>query len=120
MQESGGVVMKYPCVVPKAVCKTPIHIEIDQEGISENGEPLNAVIVDTECNYQDKAKTILTKEKKEVVITGCALMPGDIAPELPTISGGTVTIFGEQRKIAVGMKARNLDGTVNYTRLDLE
>ena len=112
--------MKFPCVVPKAVCKTPIRIEIEQEGISEDGEPLSAVMVDTLCNYQDRAKKILTAEKKEVIITGCALIPGDIAPELPTISGGTVTIFGEQRRIATGMKARNIDGTVNYTRLDLE
>lgn len=112
--------MKYPCVVPKSVCKTPIHIEIEQEGISVYGEPLETLSVDTVCNYQDKAKTILTKEKKEVVITGCALMPGDIAPDLPTISSGTATIFGEQRRIAVGTKARNPDGTVNYTRLDLE
>jgi hypothetical protein len=112
--------MKYPCVVPKSVCKTPVRIEIEQEGISVYGEPLAAVSVDTKCNYQDKAKTILTKEKKEVVITGCVLIPGDLAPELPTISGGTVIIFGEQRRIATGTKARNPDGTVNYTRLDLE
>lgn len=112
--------MKYPNVIPKSVCKTPIHIEIEQEGISEDGEPLEALSVDTKCNYQDKAKTILTKEKKKVVITGCALMPGDIAPDLPTIPGGTVIVFGEQRRIAVGTKARNPDGTVNYTRLDLE
>lgn len=112
--------MKFPCVVPKAVCKTPIHIEIDQEGISEDGETLTGAVIDTKCNYQDKAKTVLTKEKKEVIITGCALMPGDIAPELATISGGTVTIFGEKRRIATGIKARNIDGTVNYTELDLE
>lgn len=112
--------MGYPCVVPKAVCKTPIHIEIEQEGISVYGEPLEPVVVDCYCNYQDKAKTILTPEKKEVLITGTALMPGDIAPELATISGGTVTIFGRERRIATGMKARNIDGTVNYTRLDLE
>lgn len=112
--------MKYPCLIPKTACKTPIHIEIDREGISVYGEPLESVVVDGKCNYQDKAKTIFTKEKKEVIITGCALMPGDIAPELATISSGTVTIFGEKRRIATGVKARNIDGTVNYTRLDLE
>lgn len=120
LQKSGGVSMRYPCVVPKVVCKTPIHIEIEQEGISEEGEPLSAVSIDTTCNYQDKAKTILTPEKKEVIITGCALIPGDIASKFPTISGGTVTIFEEKRRIAIGTKARNPDGTVNYTRLDLE
>lgn len=112
--------MKFPCVVPKAVCKTPIHIEIEQEGTSVYGEPLETIVVDCCCNYQDKAKTVLTKEKKEVIITGCAYMPGDIVPELATISGGTVTLFDKKRRIATGIKARNPDGTINYTRLDLE
>ncbi len=44
---------------------------------------------DLMCNFQDKAKTILTAEKKLVQITGTALFPGDIAPDLPSLSGGT-------------------------------
>lgn len=112
--------MKYPCLVQKNVCRTPIHVEINQEGISEDGEPLKALEIDTLCNYQDKAKTILTDDKKTVVITGCAYFRGDIAPDLPVISGGTATLFGVTRRIYTGEKARNPDGTVNYTRLDLE
>ena len=50
-------------------------------------------------------------------ITGSALFPGDICPELPVISGGTVTIFGVKRKIQEARKARNPDGTVNYTEV---
>ena len=75
--------------------------------------------MDLKCNFQDRAKTILTTEKKLVQITGTALFPGDIAPDFPTLSGGTVTVFGEERRIEQGMKARNLDGTVNYCQLEV-
>ena len=61
----------------------------------------------------------LTTEKKLVQITGTALFPGDIAPDFPTLSGGTVIIFGEERRIEQGMKARNPDGTVNYCQLEV-
>ena len=117
--ELGGVLMKYPCLVDKRFCKTPIHAEITPEGVNKYGEPFEATVIDTKCNYQDAAKTVLTSEKVLVQLTGIALFPGDIAPELPTISGGTAMIFGEERTIAQGMKARNPDGTVNYSKLEL-
>jgi hypothetical protein len=69
------------------------------------------------CNYQDKARTVLTEEKKLVEITGAALFPGDICPDLPVISGGSAEIFGMKRRVLQGTKARNPDGTVNYTEV---
>ena len=60
-----------------------------------------------------------TDEKKLVQITGTALFPGDIAPDWPSLSGGTVTVFGEVRRINQGSKGRNPDGTVNYCRLEV-
>lgn len=111
--------MKYPCLILKKMCKTDIHIEIEAEGISKYGEPLKNVIIDTKCNYQDSAKSILTAEKKLIEISGCAFIPGDIAPEFPTISGGTVKVNGVERRIFQGIKARNPDETVNYTELRL-
>lgn len=109
--------MRYPCLVPKRLCKTDIRLEIDQEGLNEYGEPLKQVVFEGKCNYQDKAKTILTAEKKLVDITGCAMFPGDICPELPVISGGSAIVFGAKRRIQQGTKARNMDGTVNYTEV---
>ena len=109
--------MKYPCLVPKRLCRTDIFLEIEREGLTEYGEPLPAVRYTGKCNYQDKAKTILTAEKKLVQITGTALFPGDICPDIPVISGGTATVFGAERRILQGMKARNWDGTVNYTEV---
>lgn len=112
--------MKYPNLVPKKQCKTPIQVTIYQEGISEEGEPLDAITIDTYCNYQDKAKTILTAEQKLITLTGSAYFCEDIAPNLATISGGTVKVHGVSRKIYQGTKARNPDGTVNYVLLELE
>lgn len=111
--------MKYPCLVPKKFCKTPIKATIFQEGISEDGEPLKATEVDTKCNYQDKAKTVLTAEQKLIRIEGTILIPGDIAPGISIISDGEVEVFGVKRKIYKGEKARNPDGTINYTKLEL-
>lgn len=109
--------MKYPCLVPSRLRKTTISLSFDQEGLNDYGEPLPAIKYTGKCNYQDKAKTILTAEKKLVQITGSALLPGDICPKLPVISGGEAVIFGAKRRILQGRKARNPDGTVNYTEV---
>lgn len=111
--------MKYPCLVPKRLCKTDIMLSFDREGLNEYGEPLPAIQYTGKCNYQDKAKTVLTAEKKLIQITGSALLPGDICPQIPVISGGEAVIFGEKRRILEGRKARNTDGTVNFTEVML-
>ena len=111
--------MKYPCLVPKRLCKTDIKVHLESENTNEYGEPEKVLDLDLKCNFQDKAKTILTAEKKLIQITGTALFPGDIAPDFPTLSGGTVTVFGEERRIEQGTKARNPDGTVNYCSLEV-
>lgn len=112
--------MNYPCLIPKQLCRTEISMKIEQEGLNDYGEPLETASYAGRCNYQDKAKTIYTNQKKQVVVTGKALIPGDICPELPTISGGHAIVFGEKRRIAQGTKARNPDGSVNFTEVYLE
>lgn len=111
--------MKYPDLVPEKMCKIPAEVMIYEEGISEDGEPIAALSAELMCNYQGNAKTILTPEQKLIQLSGSALFHGDIAPELATISGGTITVFGVSRTIYQGHKCRNPDGTVNYTRLDV-
>ena len=111
--------MKYPSLVPNRWCKIPIHVVLNQEGISEDGEPLKALEIDTMCNYQDKAKKVLTEQQQLIEIEGTALFNGDIAPSLASISSGTVVVNGVERRIYRGTKARNPDNTVNYTKLEL-
>lgn len=109
--------MKFPCLVLSQWCKTPIRLSLEQEGLNEYGEPLRTIEYSGCCNYQDKARTVLTSQKKLVEITGSALFPGDICPGIPTISGGTAILFGVPRRILEGRKARNPDGSVNYTEV---
>ena len=111
--------MKYPCLVPKHLCKTPVRVHLESEEITNLGEAKYTADMDLMCNFQDKAKVILTGEKKLVQVTGTALFPGDIAPDLPSLSGGTVTVFGQERRIEQGSKNRNPDGTVNYCSLEV-
>ena len=112
--------MKWPCLVQKQFCKTDIRLELDQEGINEYGEPLATFKYEGKCNYQDKAKRILTDEKKIIEVTGTALFPGDICPELPVVSSGKAIVYGVERRVARGTKARNPDGSVNYTEVLLQ
>lgn len=109
--------MKYPCLVPARLCRTDIRLEMEREGLDEYGEPLEQVVYEGRCNYQDKSRTILTEGKKLVEITGTALFPGDICPELPVISGGSAVVFGVKRRIQQGRKARNPDGSCNFTEI---
>ena len=111
--------MKYPFLVPKRLCKTDIHVHLESEDTDNHGQPEKALDLELKCNFQDRAKTILTAEKKLVQITGTAMFPGDIAPDLPTLSGGWVTVFGAERRIEQGSKNRNPDGTVNFCTLEV-
>lgn len=109
--------MKWPELVPRRLCRTPIRLVIEREGLDEDGAPMEALDLELTCNWQDSAKVELTGEQKYTRITGCAFFPGDIAPDMAVLSGGYGVIFGERRPIAEGIKARNPDGTVNYTEV---
>lgn len=111
--------MRYPNLVPEYLCKTDIKVHLESEELSNLGEPAQVLDLNLKCNFQDKAATMLTAEQKLVQITGAAMFNGDIAPTFPTLSGGTVEVFGQERRIVSGMKARNPDGTVNFCKLEV-
>lgn len=129
--------MKFPSLVKKQFCKTPVEVTIYGEGVTEDGAPVVAFEcgecypTDTLypsnilcggnalCNVQSKAKTVYTKEQKIVQVSAVLLFDGDIAPDTPTLSAGFVVLDGVKRNIVHGIKHRNPDGTVNYTELDV-
>lgn len=111
--------MKYPCLIQKQFCKTPVHVHLESEELNNLGASKYVFDADLMCNFQDKTKTILTAEKKLVQVTGTAMFPGDIASDLPSLSGGTLTVFGQERRIEQGSKNRNPDGSVNYCSLEV-
>lgn len=111
---------KWPQLVLPRFCNTSLEVVIESEELNENGTPKTSLFWTGVCNYQDKAKRIYTSNKEYVEITGSCLIPGDIAPDMAVISSGKVKIFDMERELAQGIKARNPDGTVNYTQLHLK
>ena len=109
--------MGFPKLVRGA--KTPVHVVITAEDMNEYGGRDVLLDCNLVCNYQDAASVRHTAEKQTPTITGTIYIDGDILPGVAVISCGHVVIFGETRKIAKGTKARNLDGSVNYTRLEV-
>lgn len=111
--------MKFPCLVDKRFCNTPITVNIDNSELNEDGELEEVISIDTKCNLQMGAKTSLTKDKEKIELSGIALFIGDLCPTLPVIASGTVTINGQEYSINKGTKNYNFDGTVNFTTLEL-
>ena len=111
---------KYPDLVRPAQCRTPIHVCLESEDLNEDGAPEVIFEADLKCNYQSSSKKILNGQKEYIQLSGAALFTGDIAPDIPNISSGSVLVFGKTHRIARGSKCRNPDGSVNYTRLELE
>ena len=58
--------MKYPCLIQKQFCKTPVHVHLESEELNNLGAPKYVFDADLMCNFQNKTKTILTAEKKLV------------------------------------------------------
>lgn len=111
--------MAFPCLVEKRFCKTPIKVSIDSNELSEDGELTESYEVNTKCNLQMGAKASLSKDKEKIELSGIALFIGDLCPDMPIISGGSVEIDGMEYSINKGTKNLNPDGTVNYTTLEL-
>ena len=89
-----------------------------QEGETENGEPNFVREMHVKCNFQGSDRYSVDDQKHTVTYSATALLNGDILPSANEIAG-TATVFGRTYRIASSYKARNPDGTVNYTRLEL-
>ena len=109
--------MSWPALVRPEHCRTPVTLVIEREELDEDGAPVTAFRYEGYCNWQDGGRESLDRERKTVRIDGRALLPGDICPDIPHITGGYGIVFGERRIIDRGIKARNPDGTVNYTEV---
>ena len=109
--------MKYPDLVPDAVCRTPCIVMLYAEGISEDGAAKQAFSAELRCLFQSSSRRIRTAKQEEVTLAGEVYFSGDFCPELAEIPDGEILISGVKRNIVIGQKARNPDGTVNYIRL---
>lgn len=112
--------MKYPKLVPKAVCTTPCEVVLFAEGITEDGAPKEVFSGVLFCLFQSSSKRIRTGKDEEVTLSGEAFFAEDFCPEIPEVPDGEITVFDVKRSIVTGQKARNPDGSVNYIRLGVK
>lgn len=110
--------MRWPELVPDAVCKTPVKV-IMTEGVNEDGSPRETTLFEGMCNYSEKARSVLDAEHRLVELGATVLINGDAAPGDESITGYVVINSGKPRRIYRSSRARNPDGTVNYTSLEL-
>lgn len=108
---------RFPSLVPDAVCTTKVEVLLDG-GLNIEGAAETTTIT-AMCNYQERPQTILDDTRQWIKVNATAHFNGDIAPKLDELNGFVVVPNNRKRKIFNSMKARNLDGTVNYTRLEL-
>lgn len=105
---------------PDQLLVTDYSITLNQEGISEDGEPISAFTASGKCIFSEKAKRIIDLEGKQITLLGKVIVKGDIAPKLKTISDGVITINGNSYEIHTGFRPRNPDGTIHHTMWEIK
>ncbi len=88
-------------------------------GLNEGGAPKEVGSFTGTCHLDGKVKTIRGKDGIDIVLSGIAIIDGDIAPDLEAIMGSAVIANGANRKIYNAHRIRDLSGTVHHTELEL-
>ena len=105
---------------PDWLANIDCEVRLHQEGISEDGEPIENVVLNRKCIFSEKSKRIITEDGKSIELIGTIYIKGDIAPDLNTISDGIVIIDGRQMEIYSGARPRNPNGAVHHTKLQVK
>ena len=122
----------WPRLVRPELCCTEAVVTLT-DGEQPDGSPAVAATVTRRCrldcqpaesispnrDFGDGSRRSVDAERLVVSGGGTVLFDGDIAPEL-TVLAGTVQAAGRVWRIRQSCRARNPDGSVNYTRLILE
>ena len=109
--------MKYPKLVVNP--RTKAFVRIDSNDIDDFGGRWNVMSAEFMCNFQSTSSLKYDKDRQPVCIAAKAYFDGDICPKLDFITSGTVEIDESTYNIYRGTKARNPDGSVNFTLLEL-
>lgn len=98
--------------------KVPIAVTITN-GINKGGAPNVIVSFDGFCHYDEKARTVRGGDGIDIRLAGIAIIDGDIAPNVETITGHASISGGGTHKINSGRRIRDLTGAVHHTELEL-
>ncbi|MBM7835948.1 hypothetical protein [Clostridium sardiniense] len=100
---------------PKWILNTPVNIY--QTYINEDGEPVEDLIYDGLCNYNEKSRQTLDAERRLVTLSGTVIVEGDINPD--KLIEGYIKIGELKKDIYKSSRPRNPDGSVFSTELEL-
>jgi len=106
----------WPRLVLASVCRVPAVVTLTG-ALGFDGAPQIVKTIDTTCYYSGKGRWQFN-DFRFVQSKSTALFPGDLAPELPCLTGW-VEVAGQCLVIETASRARNPDGSVNFTRLEL-
>ncbi len=104
---------------PNWLLMTDYSVILNEEGISEDGEPIISFNGSGKCIWSEKAKRIIDSNGKEITLLGRVIIKGDIAPSLKSVSDGAITINGCSYEIYAGYRPRNPNGTVHHTMFEV-
>ena len=105
---------------PDWLLNTNYSIVLNEEGISEDGEPIKSFESSGKCIFSEKAKRIIDSEGKQITLVGKVIVKGDIAPSLKSVSDGVITINGCSYEIHTGNRPRNPNGTIHSTQFEVK
>ena len=105
---------------PDFLLNTDYSIVLYEEGISEDGEPIEAIKTSGKCIFSEKAKRIIDSEGKQITLVGKVIVKGDIAPSLKSVSDGVITINGCSYEIHTASRPRNPTGTIHSTQFEVK
>lgn len=105
---------------PDWMLNTDYSIVLNDEGISEDGEPIKAFETSGKCIFSEKAKRIIDDEGKQITLLGKVIIKGDIAPSFKNVSDGVITINGCSYDIHTANRPRNPDGTIYSTNFEVK
>lgn len=105
---------------PDWLLKTDYSLLLYQEGISEEGSPLESLKTSGKCIFSEKVKRIIDADGKQITLLGKVIIKDDIAPSLKTISDGVITINDRKYEIYAGYRPRNPNGTIHHTEFEVK
>lgn len=104
----------------KRLLNNSCDVELYQEGLSEEGEPLSFIKLENQkCRFVEKTKIIIDAEGKKIMLVGKVILLSDVAPDLKKISGGIVKVNSVIYEIYQANRPRNPDGSVYMSVLEL-
>lgn len=105
---------------PDWLLNTDYSIVLNEEGISEDGEPIESFKGTGKCIFSEKAKRIIDSEGKQITLVGKVIVKGDVAPSLKSVSDGVITINGCSYEIHTASRPRNPNGTIHSTQFEVK